>query len=568
MPKQIKCKICGNSYSSYGFSNHIKCNHNISIEEYVNEHGEFREQNENKNERDVRQIECGECGNEYSSVGMATHLKHSHNMTINEYVDQHSEFRKKYLRKQKYDDKKCRVCNKTLETERELTYHLKSEHELSKKEYAIQYIHDGERPTCKCGCGDKTSFIHNEPYFREYVSGHNAKGETNPMFGKQFDEETRKLMRKRAKERVENNETLPMHQNIGILKSTYGTWENYIDFLNDKKNIKCLSERKDLNSEMKFKCKICGNKWSSQSLGTDCNECKTEKSQEEKEVYEFIESIVDAEVQRNNRSVLNGGKELDIYIPSLDIGIEYNGLYWHSEWRGGKDKYYHLRKKKNANENGVHLIQIFSDEWKNRKEIVKSKLRYLLNASDASTVYGRECEVKKINVDDAKPFIEKTHIQGYSPSKYKLGLFHDSEMVAVMTFSKPRSGIGNSKSEYELNRYSTKKGIIPVGGMGKLFKHFVRNYDCESVKTYADRRWSKDENNAYEDIGMTLDSKSEPNYWYTLNYQNRKHRFNFSKSNLIENYNANPDKTEKEIMKEMGWDRVWDCGHLKYTFSS
>ena len=109
-----------------------------------------------------------------------------------------------------------------------------------------------------------------------------------------------------------------------------------------------------------------------------------------------------------------------------------------------------------------------------------------------------------------------------------------------MTFSRPRSGIGNNKSSYELNRYSTSQ--IVVGGMGKLFKHFTRNFECSRIKTYADRRWSKDEGNAYEKIGMSLENISGPNYWYTFNYQERKHRFNFTKSRLVEEYDASLEK--------------------------
>ena len=568
MPESIECQICGESYSSYGMPNHIKHSHDVSLEKYVERHGEFRNQNEKKNQRDVNQIKCEICENTYSSVGMATHLKHAHSMTTEEYVEEYSEFRKKKIRKKKSENRECEVCNQTLCSERKLTYHLKKEHDLTKKEYAIKYIHGGSRPTCKCGCGKKTKFIHNPPYFREFRSGHNAKGELNPNFGRQFDEKTRQLMRKRAKSRIEENEgTLPFRRRKAILKANYGTWENYISFLDERKNISCHSERKVLenkNQDLKFECQKCGNEWTSSSLGTDCKECKQERSEEEFTVYSFVSNLVNGEVQRNIRSILEDSRELDIVIPPKQIAIEYNGLYWHSEWEGGKYRNYHLDKKKQANKAGYRLIQIFSDEWKNKTQVVKDKLRHILDISDQNRVYARNCEVKEIEAKTARRFVNQTHIQGYSPSKHKLGLFHDDNLVGVMTFSRPRSGIGNNKSSYELNRYSTSQ--IVVGGMGKLFKYFTRNFECSRIKTYADRRWSKDEGNAYEKIGMSLENISGPNYWYTLNYQERKHRFNFTKSRLVEEYDASLEKTEQEIMKEMGYDRVWDCGHLKYVW--
>ena len=37
-------------------------------------------------------------------------------------------------------------------------------------------------------------------------------------------------------------------------------------------------------------------------------------------------------------------RELDIYIPSKKLAIEYNGVYYHSEYSGLKDMTYHLSK--------------------------------------------------------------------------------------------------------------------------------------------------------------------------------------------------------------------------------
>ena len=51
------------------------------------------------------------------------------------------------------------------------------------------------------------------------------------------------------------------------------------------------------------------------------------------------------EYESNNRSILNG-KELDIYIPSKNIAIECNGVYWHSL----KPTNFHYNKWKNCKE--------------------------------------------------------------------------------------------------------------------------------------------------------------------------------------------------------------------------
>ena len=60
-----------------------------------------------------------------------------------------------------------------------------------------------------------------------------------------------------------------------------------------------------------------------------CHPKKMGTSIAETELSEFITSL-NVDIVTNERTILNG-KELDIYIPSHKIAIEYNVLYWHSE---------------------------------------------------------------------------------------------------------------------------------------------------------------------------------------------------------------------------------------------
>jgi hypothetical protein len=46
----------------------------------------------------------------------------------------------------------------------------------------------------------------------------------------------------------------------------------------------------------------------------------------------------------------------------------------------------------------------------------------------------------------------------------------------------------------------------------------------------------------------------------------RLHRYNFTKYKIIK-MGGYPDKSEWENMKIMGYDRIWDCGHLKYEMN-
>jgi hypothetical protein len=57
-----------------------------------------------------------------------------------------------------------------------------------------------------------------------------------------------------------------------------------------------------------------------------------------------------------------------------------------------------------------------------------------------------------------------------------------------------------------------------------------------------------------------------PNYSYTKKYVKREHRFNFRKDKLIK-LGYDSDKTEREIMFENGYDRIWDTGNLKFEMT-
>ena len=65
-------------------------------------------------------------------------------------------------------------------------------------------------------------------------------------------------------------------------------------------------------------------------------------SKMEKELVNWIKSL-NIIVEENNRTLIH--KELDIYIPSHNLAIEFDGLYWHSELQGKNSKY-HLSKNK------------------------------------------------------------------------------------------------------------------------------------------------------------------------------------------------------------------------------
>lgn len=195
-----------------------------------------------------------------------------------------------------------------------------------------------------------------------------------------------------------------------------------------------------------------------------CYPIKIYSSRMEDEISAFCESL-GLSIERNIKTVIPP-YELDIFIHEKNIAIECDGLYWHSEIGGNKDKNYHLAKTDLCEELGIQLIHIFEDEWLNKQSIVESILSAKFNKIDRK-IYARKCSVVEVEHDKASEFLNDNHIQG-SINGVHLGLMYNDEVVSLITIGKSRY---DKKYDIEILRFCNKLNTIVVGGFSKLFKH-------------------------------------------------------------------------------------------------
>lgn len=314
-------------------------------------------------------------------------------------------------------------------------------------------------------------------------------------------------------------------------------------------------------------CKIHG-EWAQapkdHKNGSGCHKCGFfGPSQPELEIGEFIRGL-GVEYLEGDREVIKP-QELDIYIPDRRLAIEYNGLYYHSE--KFVDSRYHLDKTEKCLAKGIDLIQIFEDEWacENKREIVKSIIASRLGKYKRK-LYARNTVKVEISAKEAKSFLEANHLQGFAASKKYYGLkTKNGELVSVMLLTEPRKGITVSKNTYDLElvRFASLLNTQVVGGFSKLLTFA----GSKSVVTYCDRRVF----NAmgYEAVGFERLRNNPPEYYYTLTKRDRQSRLGFQKKHLAGKLpKYDPDKTERENMRDNGYLRVYGCGTttLVYNF--
>ena len=297
--------------------------------------------------------------------------------------------------------------------------------------------------------------------------------------------------------------------------------------------------------------------------GYGCYKCSNLESKKENEIYDFVKEKI-TDVKQNDRTILNG-KELDIYIPSKQIAIEYNGLRWHSE-EFGRDKWYHLNKTLECNNNGIKLLQIFEDEFIEHKEIVLNKISHILGIQqELPKIMGRKCKVEIISKNIAEQFLNDYHIQGYARSTVYLGALYEDKLVAVMTFKQEFKNL----PKWELTRFASDYHYVCQGVGGKMFSWFIKHYNPLEVKSFADRRWTLDkEDNLYVRLGFELIEELKPDYEYILNTNPKKrfHKFNFRKHLLHRKYGLSLSMTETEMVKKLGYNKIWNCGLFKYIW--
>ena len=305
-----------------------------------------------------------------------------------------------------------------------------------------------------------------------------------------------------------------------------------------------------------------------------CRKCVDKQSKGEDALFAFINGLTYAESR--NRSILTGQKELDVYVPSKQIAVEYCGMYWHSlgsKEDTAKQKNRHYAKYKECQCLGIRLITLYEDEWKNHNYAVRRLLRNALGKSKGRLM-ARKCEIREVSTQDASVFYDRYHPQGGSGSGEHFALFWKNKMVACMRFTLGANdrGLAAVKRSWTLTRYATR--ITVAGAASKLFKAFLVKHRPDTVKSFSDNRFF--DGGMYEKLGFVLETENIPDYavWHQkLGVKPKSHyqRRNLSKrlKEVGSDVSFNPDtdhRSEAEITYLMGARRIYDCGKKRWVW--
>lgn len=218
---------------------------------------------------------------------------------------------------------------------------------------------------------------------------------------------------------------------------------------------------------------------------------------------------------------------------------------------------YHLKKLQTAKDAGFRCINVW--DWDDKNKIAMMLL-------PKRKIYARDCKIEQLDAKTANKFLRTYHLQNACQKQlYCYGLYHNGDIVQVMTFGKPRY---NKQYDYELLRLATKFECYVIGGAEKLFSHFIKQFESIKIISYCDN--SKFNGDVYERLGFTKINDGKPSlHWYNIT-EDKHYTDNFLRqrgADQLLGTSFGKGTNNEEIMRQYKFVEIYDCGQSTYSFT-
>lgn len=167
------------------------------------------------------------------------------------------------------------------------------------------------------------------------------------------------------------------------------------------------------------------------SSGTNCPICNSgrQTSFAEQAVYFYVKKVFPDAISRYT-DIFGKGMELDIYIPSIKLGIEYDGMAWHKADKLPREK----KKYKICKDNGIRLLRLMEKPPENG---------ILLTADESLTIMDGPMYEKKNLAKAIRLLLDKIDPES-NPWTRRKPIFHSKVDINI------------DRDEAEIRRYMVK----------------------------------------------------------------------------------------------------------------
>ncbi len=244
------------------------------------------------------------------------------------------------------------------------------------------------------------------------------------------------------------------------------------------------------------------------------------KSSYERLVAEYLTKL-GVEYTANTRRVI-APYELDFYLQDANAAIEIHGLRWHSAKHGGKDQHYHINKWQRCQQQGITLLQIWTDEFDKYQATVLGEFRKLAGVPGKTV---NTSTTQHNQFDQATQFLQQYCVHGAAEMTECWLTLNDNQVIAVIALN---------------NTHIQRMQVHPDYSDTVLADLFAQT-DITYATATSDNRHATHQ--ALVQLGFTATHTTPPAKWHTTPSYSRR--------------TTNP-----------GTDYVWDCGTTEWTFTA
>ena len=179
----------------------------------------------------------------------------------------------------------------------------------------------------------------------------------------------------------------------------------------------------------------------SEYLCADCLRQRTRRSGGEQDLADYLSDSTDPIIIRRDRSVLSR-REIDRYLPELNLGFEYNGMYWHSSIANAprRESDYHADKFSECKTHGVDLIYVWERDWRadeSNDRRLKTELRMVLDVASGESGLRSSLDGDTVSISVGESTVCFDLTRGYEAGSAAAWLLRRVDRLAEAT-SEPR----------------------------------------------------------------------------------------------------------------------------------
>lgn len=194
--------------------------------------------------------------------------------------------------------------------------------------------------------------------------------------------------------------------------------------------------------------------------------------------------------------------ELDFYLPDYNIGIECNGIFWHS---GDENAKRLLHKYELCKKHNIRLINLWENDIHNKTNIIYTYLKKILNKENEK-ILSVNCIIKEINELDAKKFIKENSLLPFKENSINIGLFYNNNLIQIAQFEQNYNGI------YALFDICSLGDFNIINGERKILEYFNNVYKPIQIIGYSLNDLF--DGKLYENLGFEFIEDLPQKYWY------------------------------------------------------